>query len=131
MTQTDQSTAGRIGKFIFLQKNKTMNRRIMQSPAIDMASYTGMYIPNSPSNNINILSDVLKVNFLFLWRVRKAGRGGRSWDRRGVFILRADGGGGRFDWDRSSLFCGRGEREQQPSEEPNCIFDPRSSSFFS
>lgn len=44
MTQTDQSTAGRIGKFIFLQKNKTMNRRIMQSPAIDMASYTGIYI---------------------------------------------------------------------------------------
>lgn len=30
--------------------------------------------------------------------------GGGFWDRRGVFILRADGGGGRFDWDRSSLF---------------------------
>lgn len=31
-------------------------------------------------------------------------RGGGVSDRRGVFILRADGGGGRFDWDRSSLF---------------------------
>jgi hypothetical protein len=49
--------------------------------------------------------------------------GGGVWDRRGVFILRADGGGGRFDWDRSSLFrvmVGGGELE-----EPNCIFDPR------
>jgi hypothetical protein len=49
--------------------------------------------------------------------------GGGFWDRRGVFILRADGGGGRFDWDRSSLFrvmVGGGELE-----EPNCIFDPR------
>ena len=79
-----------------------------------------VYIPNSPSNNINILSDVLKVNFLFLWRVRK--KGGKAGVRTAAVYLFYEPTAVAADLTGIvHLFSvvGGGGGEQQPSEEPN------------